>query len=100
MVRFPRILKRAVHYPVLFRSTELSSLGVSQNSITLIVGRAITGFGVAGSFAGSYIIIGVSAPEKGRPALTGLLGSAYAIASVIGPLIGGALTDRASWRWW
>ncbi|KAL8906322.1 MAG: hypothetical protein Q9207_002097 [Kuettlingeria erythrocarpa] len=80
---------------------EVGSLmcGVSQNSITLIVGRAITGFGVAGSFAGSYIIIGVSAPEKGRPALTGLLGSAYAIASVIGPLIGGALTDRASWRW-
>lgn len=75
-------------------------VGVAQNSSTLIVGRAITGFGVAGSFAGSYIIIGVSAPEKKRPALTGLLGSAYAVASVIGPLVGGALTDRVTWRWW
>ena len=65
-----------------------------------IVGRAITGFGVAGTFVGSYIIIGVSAPEKQRPGLTGLLGSAYAIASIIGPLIGGALTAKVGWRWW
>ena len=32
--------------------------------LTLGVGRAITGFDVVGSFAESYIIIGVSAPEK------------------------------------
>ncbi|MCJ1387124.1 hypothetical protein MMC17_010253 [Xylographa soralifera] len=80
---------------------ELGSLlcGVAQNSTTFIVGRAITGFGVAGTFAGSFIIIGVSAPVEKRPAMTGLMGSAYAIASVIGPLIGGALTDRVTWRW-
>jgi len=74
--------------------------GVAQNSMTLVVGRAVTGFGVAGTFGGSYIIIGVSVPEKQRPAMTGFMGSAYAIASVIGPLIGGALMDRVTWRWW
>lgn len=60
-------------------------VGVAQNSTTLIVGRAVTGFGVAGTFSGSYIIIGISAPPEKRPAMTGFMGSAYAIASVIGP---------------
>ncbi|TVY39773.1 MFS gliotoxin efflux transporter [Lachnellula occidentalis] len=80
---------------------EIGSLicGVAQNSTTLIVGRAITGFGVAGTFGGSYIIIGISVAPKQRPAMTGYMGSAYAIASVIGPLIGGALTDKVTWRW-
>lgn len=49
------------------------------------MGRAVTGLGVAGTFGGSYIIIGISAPPQHRPALTGFMGSAYAIASVIGP---------------
>ncbi|KAF7933517.1 uncharacterized protein EAE98_003226 [Botrytis deweyae] len=45
---------------------EVGSLicGVARNSTTLIVGRAITGFGVAGTFGGSYKIIGVSAPPE------------------------------------
>ncbi|TGO10234.1 hypothetical protein BTUL_0140g00010 [Botrytis tulipae] len=74
-------------------------VGVAQNSTTLIFGRAVTGFGVAGTFSGSYIILGISAPPERRPAMTGFMGSAYAIVSVIGPLIGGALTDKVSWRW-
>ncbi|KUJ11454.1 putative gliotoxin efflux pump [Mollisia scopiformis] len=53
---------------------ELGSLvcAVAPNSSTFIAGRAITGLGAAGTFSGSYIVIGVSAPAKQRPALTGL----------------------------
>ncbi|KAL8717164.1 MAG: hypothetical protein Q9225_005574 [Loekoesia sp. 1 TL-2023] len=80
---------------------ELGSLicGVAPNSAALIVGRAIAGLGSAGIFSGAYLIIATSAPLERRPALTGLVGAMYGIASVVGPLMGGAFTEKISWRW-
>ncbi|KAF2866140.1 major facilitator superfamily transporter [Massariosphaeria phaeospora] len=80
---------------------EIGSLicAVAPNSDTFIAGRAITGAGVAGTFSGCYIIIAFSTPSKSRPAMTSILGATYAIASIVGPLIGGAFTDGIGWRW-
>ncbi|KAL2842137.1 major facilitator superfamily domain-containing protein [Aspergillus pseudodeflectus] len=80
---------------------ELGSLicAIAQNSITLIVGRAISGIGAAGISSGSYTILAFSVRPEQRPAMTGLLGASFAVASVAGPLIGGAFTEHSTWRW-
>ncbi|KAJ4291393.1 MFS sugar transporter [Collariella sp. IMI 366227] len=80
---------------------EIGSLicGVAQNSVTLIVGRAVAGVGAAGIFSGALTILAYSVPLAKRPIYTGAIGSMYGLASISGPLMGGAFTDHVTWRW-
>ncbi|KAF4984126.1 hypothetical protein FZEAL_619 [Fusarium zealandicum] len=80
---------------------EVGSLicGVAPNSVTLIVGRAVAGVGSAGIFAGALTILAFSVPLHRRPIYTGLVSGMWGVSSVVGPLLGGVLTDEVSWRW-
>jgi hypothetical protein len=68
--------------------------GAAVNSTMLIVGRAVAGVGAAAMFSGGMTIVGYSVPLRKRPIYIGLLSSMFGIASVVGPILGGALTDR------
>jgi len=73
----------------------------------LIIFRGIQGLGGAGLFALAFIIISDLYPPRDRGKIGGVFGAVFGLSSVLGPLIGGFLTDNAGawlppvegWRW-
>src|SRR5512133_411072 len=73
--------------------------GAAQNMWELVIFRAVQGVGAGGIFPLTLAMIGMIVPPRDRGRYQGLIGSVFAGASIVGPLVGGFIVDNTSWRW-
>ncbi|KAK2759097.1 hypothetical protein FQN54_003196 [Arachnomyces sp. PD_36] len=73
--------------------------GAAVDIAMLISGRTVQGIGAGGLIIMGNICISDMFPMRARATYFGLLGLIWAAASAVGPVLGGALTEKVSWRW-
>lgn len=73
--------------------------GASQSMVQLIVFRGIQGLGAGGLIPLALTVVGEMYTLEQRARIQGWFSGVWGLASIGGPLVGGFLTDHASWRW-
>ncbi|MEV5846846.1 MDR family MFS transporter [Streptomyces sp. NPDC051985] len=73
--------------------------GTAQDMGQLIAFRAVQGLGGGGLIVLSMAIVGDLVPPRERGRYQGLFGAVFGATSVLGPLLGGVVTEQLSWRW-
>jgi EmrB/QacA subfamily drug resistance transporter len=91
--------KRMLELALLVFVTASALCGAAQDIAQLIVLRLAQGLAAGGLMALAMATVGdlVSPRERGR--YQGYIAATFAVATVVGPLLGGLLVDAASWRW-
>ncbi|PQE19202.1 major facilitator superfamily transporter protein [Rutstroemia sp. NJR-2017a BBW] len=73
--------------------------GAAHTMIQLIVCRVFQGVGAAGTVSLALVAAYEMVPKDKYPLQAALIGSAIALGSLVGPLIGGGVSEHSTWRW-
>ena len=73
--------------------------GFSTNMYELILFRGLQGIGGGILISLPFIVVGEIFSPRERAKYMGILASVFALADVLGPILGGVITDNLGWRW-
>lgn len=73
--------------------------GLAQSMPMLVILRGVQGIGGGVMMVNAFSIVGDLFPPSERGRWQGLTSSTWGFASIVGPTVGGFLTDSLSWRW-
>jgi len=73
--------------------------GVAQDMTQLIIFRIVQGLFGGMLFASAFTVLGDIYSPAERARIQGLFGAVFGLSSIIGPVVGGFLTDNLGWRW-
>ncbi|OLC56097.1 MAG: hypothetical protein AUH85_07370 [Chloroflexi bacterium 13_1_40CM_4_68_4] len=73
--------------------------GLSREMLQLVGSRALQGLGAGALFPIALAVIGDMYDPSERGKYQGLVGAVFGLSSLIGPAIGGVITDTIGWQW-
>jgi MFS family permease len=90
--------------PLLLLATSIFMVGslvsaLAGNLAVLLAGRSIQGIGAGGITVLANIIVSDVFVLRTRGLMLALVGSVWSFAAMVGPVMGGAMAERAGWRW-
>jgi MFS family permease len=84
--------------PLLFGAGLLVA-GTASSMTQLLVGRVLQGAGAGMISVAIFVLIAAVYPERARPAVFGLISSAWVLPALLGPPVSGLVTEAVSWHW-
>ncbi|GAA1177503.1 MFS transporter [Pseudonocardia alaniniphila] len=84
--------------PLLF-GLGLLVAGTATGMTQLLIGRVLQGLGAGTQAVAVYVLVAAVYPERARPAVFGLISSAWVLPALLGPPISGLVTETVSWHW-
>ena len=84
--------------PLLF-GVGLLVAGTAASMPQLLVGRVLQGLGAGTLGVAVYVLIAAVYPERARPAVFGLISSAWVLPALLGPPVSAVVTQAVSWHW-